>query len=264
MPSHSNARPETLDEKVARLRAAHLAAQRHELSRMDRFIIASRPILDAAHKYTVLTLIGFSALSALVTVYAVFDMMRFNRKRRQEFYALQQQLQVDSLEAARFAYMKGTATEEQIAMVEEASERAKAAGTTLPSLLGPPRAVGAQAQAQALEEEQRQRAHLSASFDDDDDDDDDEEDHDPKKKPGFFRRWFLSGLKEEDSAAAGSMGGFRGEAAAAASEAGDSIREKAKAAFEAEKENQRKGGPLDQLGIKPEGGETKKKGWGWW
>lgn len=56
-------RPETLDEKVRRLRAAHLAAKNHDVSRLDRMLGASRRYLDAAHRFTVMGLIGFSGTS---------------------------------------------------------------------------------------------------------------------------------------------------------------------------------------------------------
>lgn len=52
--------PETMEERVRRLRAAHLAARKHETSRFDRVVDVSRRYFDAAHKFTVLGLIGFS------------------------------------------------------------------------------------------------------------------------------------------------------------------------------------------------------------
>jgi hypothetical protein len=56
----SQTAPETLDEKVRRLRAAHLAARNHDVSKMDRVITTSRKYMDAAHRFTVMGLIGFS------------------------------------------------------------------------------------------------------------------------------------------------------------------------------------------------------------
>lgn len=55
-------KPESLDERVRRLRAAHLAARNHEVSRMDKVISSSRRYMDAAHRYTVMGLIGFSGM----------------------------------------------------------------------------------------------------------------------------------------------------------------------------------------------------------
>ena len=86
----------------------------------------------------------------------------------------------------------------------------------------------------------------------------------PQKKG--LTSWLFSGLKKEQDAGTGGDGSPRhsGVAVAAAAAAADdtqsSIKDKAKAAFDKEKENQRQGGPLDRLGVSGEGG---KKG-GWW
>lgn len=56
-------RPESLDEKVRRLRAAHLAAKNHDVSRLDKVIGGTRRYMDAAHRFTVMGLIGFSGKS---------------------------------------------------------------------------------------------------------------------------------------------------------------------------------------------------------
>ena len=55
---------ETIEERVRRLRAAHLAAKQHDVSRFDRVAAAARRYFDAAHKFTVLGLIGFSGMSS--------------------------------------------------------------------------------------------------------------------------------------------------------------------------------------------------------
>lgn len=60
----ASVRQETMEERVRRLRAAHLAAKQHSVSRMDRVIDGSRRLFDAAHKFTVMGLIGFSGTSA--------------------------------------------------------------------------------------------------------------------------------------------------------------------------------------------------------
>jgi hypothetical protein len=54
---------ETMEERVRRLRAAHLAAKQHNASKMDQIIASSRRLFDAAHKYTVMGFIGFSGMS---------------------------------------------------------------------------------------------------------------------------------------------------------------------------------------------------------
>ncbi|KAI1089717.1 hypothetical protein F5B19DRAFT_358737 [Rostrohypoxylon terebratum] len=245
---------ETMEERVRRLRAAHLAARRHETSRFDRIVDASRRYFDAAHKFTVLGLIGFSGLALFITVYATADMMVYNRKRRNEFFALQAQLKSDSLEAARLAYMTNSATPEQVALVEEAEAKARDTGISLPPLLSVPSRASASASATgegvtdtvgrtAWAGESLSEANLSGAA----------EVEQPKKKG--ITGWLFGGLKKEDP---GSEVHATFEPPAPES----SLKEQAKTAFEHERENQTNGGPLDQLG-KPSsgGGESKKSSW---
>ncbi len=186
-------------------------------------------------------------------------MMMHNRKRRNEFFSVQQQMREDSLEAARLAYMTDTASEEQIAMVEEATARAKQAGVGLPSLLSTPHAA-APASRTALSGFGGEAAEGE------------EVEAPEKKKGGAIASWLFGGLKKEDVAVRDDELSFSREEAAARSPAGDQqqhgFRDKAKAAFEQERENQRQGGPLDQVGLgtpAAAGGksESKKKGWLW-
>lgn len=44
---------ETPEQRVRRLRQAHLAAQQAQISKTDRFIDSSRRFLDAAHRFTI-------------------------------------------------------------------------------------------------------------------------------------------------------------------------------------------------------------------
>ncbi|RYP69911.1 hypothetical protein DL769_005152 [Monosporascus sp. CRB-8-3] len=279
---------ETIEERVRRLRAAHLAAKQHDISRFDKVVNASRKYFDAAHKFTVMGLIGFSGLALLVTVYATADMMMYNRKRRNEFFALQKQFKEDGLEAARLAYMTGNASEEQIAMVEDATARAKQAGISLPPLLSAP-----QAPAPAGGWEQTS----SSAFADLDNSSSSTprsawpgeaivdssmssvgEASGESKKKGGLTAWLFSGLKKEetrDEPAPLSFG--REEAAASArsttenvmravDESQHALRNKAKATYEHERENQRRGGPLDQVGLDAASAAAKgegKKGWLW-
>ncbi|CCC09711.1 unnamed protein product [Sordaria macrospora k-hell] len=110
---------ETPEQRVARLRAAHLKAKQAQVSRMDRIINGSRRFFDSAHKVTVLGLIGFTVMAGLVTAYTAADMIMYNKKRKAEFIEAQKKMEADSLEAARLAYITGKATEEQTALVEE-------------------------------------------------------------------------------------------------------------------------------------------------
>ncbi|KAH9886609.1 hypothetical protein F4778DRAFT_474156 [Xylariomycetidae sp. FL2044] len=268
---------ETLEERVRRLRSAHLAARKADISRFDRVVSQSRRFFDAAHKVTVMGLIGFSGLALFVTVYATGDMMIHNRKRRNEFFAMQKQLRTDSLEAARLAYINGTATEEQISLVEEATEKAKVTGSSLPSLLSAPQTaappVGRNGTTAETSETPRSvwpgesmtESNLSAAA----------EVEQPKKKG--LTAWLFGGLKkeevQEDSGASDTTTNkldFSREEAAASGRIANTtaaLKDKAKAAFESEKENQRRGGPLDRLGLAEGktggdgGGQEKKRGW---
>lgn len=199
----------------------------------------------------------------MVTVYATVDMMMYNRKRRNEFFAMQQTLQSDSLDAARLAYMTGKASDEQITMVEEATERAKQAGVPLPALLNPAHhresapASFATATTETADKtvwpgESMQGASLSGVG----------EGEPGTKKKGGFGSWLFSGLKKEDDS---DSLNFKKEEAAASGRvmrALDEQKENVKAALDSERENQRKGGPLDQLGLEPQE-KPQKKGWLW-
>lgn len=200
-----------------------------------------------------------------------------NRKRRAEFFALQKQMREDSLEAARLAYIRGTASEEQIALVEDATARAKDAGTSLPPLLSVPQRAappgGWETPAAAAAATTSSPAATSTA------------DHTPEetKKGGGITAWLFGGLKKEDvrddADLSASDDRWRtttssavATASAAADNVTDSLRGTAKAAFEQERDNQRRGGPLDQIGqdtasttptAATTSGEGKKKGWLW-
>ncbi|KOS19851.1 hypothetical protein ESCO_005611 [Escovopsis weberi] len=129
---------ETPEQRVKRLRQAHLAAQKAQISRADKIVDASRRFLDVAHRWTVGGLVAFTAVAGVVSVYSVWDMLRYNRARRAEFLEAQKKYQDDVLATARLAYLKGAATEEQILLVEEANRDAETKGVKLPPLLSPP------------------------------------------------------------------------------------------------------------------------------
>lgn len=201
---------------------------------------------------------GTTAVAGLLTAYTAYDMLRYNRKRKAEFLEIQRQMSADSLEAARLAYMRGDASEEQISLVEEANARAEGAGGEafkLPSILSAPKPIRREdeAPAQSVAAAAASAAGKSAPSD--------------SKSSGFFGWFSSSGAKTGDS----------GESTAAESRdaprtLGDKqdMLKKAREAFEQEKENQRHGGPLDRIGtsgtttgpIKPNDAEQpKKKGW---
>ncbi len=83
-------------------------------------------------------------MAGLLTIYTAVDMLRINRGRRAEFIEAQKKMEADSLEAARLAYMRGDATEEQVALVDYVNERAASDRTgtfRMPNILGPPAAM---------------------------------------------------------------------------------------------------------------------------
>lgn len=160
-------------------------------------------------------------------------MLRYNRARRNEWIEAQKKFEADELATARIAYLKGKATEEQIALVEEANREAEETGIKLPPLLSPP----------------EHRTHF--------------EEH---VKPAF-------GSNPESQGILGIVSGLFGGKASSSSdssvasttqEAVSSVQDQARDAWEHEKENQRQGGTLDQLGLATDGASQsgpKKKGW---
>ncbi|CAK7264532.1 hypothetical protein SEPCBS57363_001120 [Sporothrix epigloea] len=261
---------ETPAQKVARLRAAHQAAKNAQVSQLDKMIGSARRAFDSAHHYTIISLIGFTAIAGLLTAYTTVDMMRYNSRRKKEFLAAQEQMEADSLVAARLAFMRGDATPEQTAMVEAARQQAAAAESTggagkgegesifkMPSLLGAPAPV---ADTKASEASKTNDTPSSSSH-----------------PAGGIRSWFSSTLtREEQGESTGSSQSRLGyeslseeddaegvresdvvraleqkqKAAAAAYQA---VTERAQQALEREKANQRAGGPLDRIGLEGKG-----------
>lgn len=175
-------------------------------------------------------------------------MINYNRTRKAEFLEIQRRMSADSLEAARLAYMRGDASEEQISLVEEANARAGGAHDDifkLPSILSAPKPL-------KREDEPSAQAEAAAAA--------------PKtesKSSGLFS-WFSSSAKKDEgseSAVSGSK-----EALRTLGDKQEMIK-KAREAFEKEKENQRTGGPLDRVGSEPiqpnDAQQPKKKGWLW-
>ncbi|KAK0707669.1 cytochrome oxidase c assembly-domain-containing protein [Lasiosphaeris hirsuta] len=235
---------ETPDQRVARLRAAHRRATEAKVSRFDRIVTGGRWFFDGAHKVTVVGLVGFSVLAAVVTVYTAADMMMYNKKRKAEFFEAQRRLEDNSLEAARLAYMLGKATEEQIALVEEVLEREGDSGQHTSSRVTEAANWPSPA-ASTAKTDQTQAGET------------------PKTTSGGVWSWLTSSLKKEE-------GGddFMTDLVRAIEDKQAYVRSKAHEAFGKEKENQRHGGPLDRVGLETEGAEQKeaapkKKGWFW-
>lgn len=68
---------ETAEERVRRLRQAHVAAQRAQISRMDRFIDRSRRFLDVAHRWTVGGIVAFTGASLCCREWILFYFILF-------------------------------------------------------------------------------------------------------------------------------------------------------------------------------------------
>lgn len=154
-------------------------------------------------------LTSHAVIAGVFSVYAVIDMVNFNRKRREDFVRAQKKIASDAFQSARLAFVNGTATEEQVLLVEEAIQDAERAGTKLPPLLSEP--------ASAPAEEAGTPASLWDKVD--------------------------AQVKAEGGALAGEAQGV----------------------LERERENQRRGGPLDKLGIEEEGKKegSKRSWWPW-
>ncbi|UPK97256.1 hypothetical protein LCI18_008191 [Fusarium solani-melongenae] len=250
---------ETPEQRVRRLRQAHLAAQKAQISKTDKFIDASRRFLDVAHRWTVGGIVIFTAVAGVVSIYSVWDMLRYNRARRAEWVEAQKQLEADELASARLAYLKGEATEEQILLVEEANREAEAKGEKLPPLLAAP--------SHRTHFEENIKPALEGSKKEDE----------PAKAGGKgVLGLFSSKLsREEEGEQVGSSQERLGYESLSEEDDATGVRDsdlvrsieaKAQQAWEKEKENQRTGGSLDQLGLETAGGPSsqKKSWWKFW
>lgn len=162
-------------------------------------------------------------------------MLRYNRARRAEWLETQKQFEADELAAARLAYIKGEATTEQALLVEEANAEAEAAGVKLPPLLAP-------AQHRTHFEE-----HVKPAL---------ESEGKGKGVLGLFSGiWGGSGKAEETQQESGVVKSVEANAGY--------VQEKAKGAWAQEKENQRRGGSLDQVGLEATPASGKKGWWPW-
>lgn len=174
-----------------------------------------------------------------MSVYSVWDMLRYNRARRVEWVEAQKKLEADELATARLAYLKGVATEEQIELVEEANREAERTGVKLPPLLPPA----------------QHRTHFEESL-----------------KPALTGEQTVEKLGSQSKGilAFFGLGGSKAEEGQSSSEGSASsvqtIEDKAKQAWEQEKEKQREGGSLDQLGLETgaQNQGSSKKGWWPW
>ncbi|KAL0933829.1 uncharacterized protein CTRU02_210628 [Colletotrichum truncatum] len=251
---------ESPEERVRRLRAAHEAARKAQTSNVDRVIGNSRRFFDVAHKATVIGLVGFTAIAGLVSVYSVYDMVTYNKQRRADFIEAQRKMEEDSLASARLAFINGTATDAQVTLVEEANARARETGTKLPPLLSAP-TVTTQAERIFGNGQHTPSANVTTPDTTAPTFPTTAEAAPVTKKSGWWpfssRSDPSESLSEEDEPS----GVRNSDLVRAVESRKELLQDKAKAAFEREKENQRRGGVLDQVGLPQEEKKAEKKGW---
>ncbi|QDS75587.1 hypothetical protein FKW77_006221 [Venturia effusa] len=117
---------ETPLQKVARLREAARKAKAANESPAERLIEKGRLWADRAHRFTTLSLIGFTAIAGVVVAISLGDMIVYNRRKRNEWYVVQQELHKRDLLAARAAMSEGTANEDQILLLNQERLREEA------------------------------------------------------------------------------------------------------------------------------------------
>lgn len=76
------AKTETPAERVARLRAAHEVAKNARVSSVDRFLEKTRPILNSAHKITVIGLVSLTGVFLFPPYCPIFVATRIGRQAR--------------------------------------------------------------------------------------------------------------------------------------------------------------------------------------
>ncbi|KAI9799649.1 MAG: hypothetical protein M1833_003964 [Piccolia ochrophora] len=124
--SSSPASPqETPQQKVARLRAAAQKARLDKISTFDKVVVAGRTWADRVHRVAALSLIGATGICGVYATVCLTDMVLYNRRKRNEFYATQKALYPQRLAEAQEAAAKGEATEDQQILLvrEEAATR---------------------------------------------------------------------------------------------------------------------------------------------
>ncbi|RKF63041.1 hypothetical protein OnM2_028101 [Erysiphe neolycopersici] len=117
-PRRPGTSSETPQEKVRRLRAAVEKARLSQISILDRWIARGRVWADVAHTVTTTTLIAASVFAGGLTIYAVTDMIIYNRRKKAEYFQVQKAQQQLVLDTARKAVQDGIASEAQINIVK--------------------------------------------------------------------------------------------------------------------------------------------------
>ncbi|KAJ9636005.1 hypothetical protein H2204_005502 [Knufia peltigerae] len=116
-PPRSTPSPnETPQEKVARLRAAaRLARDQASSSPLERAIEGGRVWADRAHRFTAFGLILFAGVTVVVAAYGTTSLIAHNRRQKRAWV----ERELDRLDAARQAFLRGEATAEQLHLLEQ-------------------------------------------------------------------------------------------------------------------------------------------------
>ena len=128
---------ESAQQKIARLRAAAAASRRGHETQFDRVVRVGRVWADRAHRGTALGLIGLTVVSGAVATAGITDMLLHNRRRRNEWFAEQRAKSAMELAEARRAEAVGTATEDQVLLInrERVAEEAAEAKKSRPGVI---------------------------------------------------------------------------------------------------------------------------------
>lgn len=108
---------ETPQQKIARLRAAAALAKQGKETAFDKTVRIGRVWADRAHRVTALSLIGLTVVSGAVATAGITDMLIHNRRKRNEWLAQKKAESARDLAVARQAELQGTATEDQILLI---------------------------------------------------------------------------------------------------------------------------------------------------
>lgn len=117
---------ETPQQKVKRLREAANRAKMAQVTRWDYMYMYGRMAADAAHQFTVYGLIFATGCVSVLAVFSIGDMVVYNRRKRNMYFAEEERVQARILEAARSAVASGTASPAQAALVQGIAEEQEA------------------------------------------------------------------------------------------------------------------------------------------
>ena len=208
-----------------------------------------------------------TAVAGVVTIYALGDMIVYNRKKKREYFAEQKAIAMAELHSAQEALARGTATEEQFAILireNKLPNQASKASVSDSTDFGKAQAAMQQGAGKIAEESKgawaTAKSWIFAGLKKE------EEIEDETARLGY------EGTSEDDDV----MGERSSDIARAVAARKIEMEQKAREALEREKKRQLEGGPLDRLHTSEEGqagvrtavadgavGDAKPKGSGW-